>query len=146
MISVIFLLSNKGLIFSSVKTILVYSLAVFYLLISVRLTANVHYCGGKIKKVSIIGFSTHKSCCAGKPMKKGCCKDVQVCFKKTSEDQKPSSAIVFFSSIIVTEPFETFVIEQNHELYVPKHIKPSVHAPPPELKVPIHLKNCVFII
>jgi hypothetical protein len=79
-------------------------------------------------------------------MKKGCCKDVQVCFKKTSEDQKPSSAIVFFSSIIVTEPFETFVIEQNHELYVPKHIKPSVHAPPPELKVPIHLKNCVFII
>ena len=128
------------------KTILVYSLAVFYLLISVRLTANIHYCGGKIQKVSFVGFSAHKSCCAGKPMKKGCCKDVQVCFKKTSEDQKPSPANVFFSSIIVIEPFETFVIEQNHELYVPKHIKPSVHAPPPELKVPIHLKNCVFII
>jgi len=146
LISVNFSLSNKGLIFSSVKTILVYSLAVFYLLISVRLTANIHYCGGKIKTVSLVGFSTQKSCCAGKPMKKGCCKDVQVCFKKTSEDQKPSSAIVFFSSVIVTEPFDVFVIERDYELYVPKHIKPSVHAPPPELKVPIHLKNCVFII
>jgi hypothetical protein len=129
-----------------VKTILVYSLAVFYLLISVRLTANIHYCGGKIQKVSFVGFSAHKSCCAGKPMKKGCCKDVQVCFKKTSEDQKPPSAIVFFSSVIVTEHYCGFAIEQDHELYVPKNIKPSVNAPPPELKVPIHLKNCVFII
>lgn len=128
------------------KTILVYSLAVFYLLISVRLTANVHYCGGKIQKISLLGFSTHKSCCAGKPMKKGCCKDVQVCLKKTSVDQQTSFAIAFISPAIVTESFHGLAIEQDYELYVPKSIKPSVNAPPPELKVPIHLKNCVFII
>lgn len=140
------MLSIKGLIFSIVKTILVYSLAVFYFLISVRLTANFHYCGGKIKKISIVGFSTHKSCCAGKPMKKGCCEDVQVCFKKTSVDQQSSSAILFFSSAIPTEPLHTLVIEPDHELYVPKNIKSSVNAPPPELRIPIHIKHCVFII
>lgn len=128
------------------KTILVYSLAVFYFLISVRLTANFHYCGGKFQNISLVGFSTQKSCCAGKPMKKGCCSDVQVCLKKSSEDQQPSSAIVFFSSAIVTEPSFNFVIKEDHEPYVPKNIKPSVHAPPPKLGIPIHLKNCVFII
>jgi len=146
LISANFSLSDKGLIFSSVKTILVYSLAVFYFLISVRLTANIHYCGGKIKTVSLVGFSTQKSCCGGKPMKKGCCEDVQVCFKKTSVDQQTSFAIAFLSPVIVTDPFYAFILEKDRELYVPKHIKPSVHAPPPELKVPIHLKNCVFII
>lgn len=143
---VIFLLSNKEFIFSSVKTILVYSLAVFYFLISVRLTANVHYCGGKIKNISIVGFTEHKSCCAGKPMKKGCCEDVQLCFKKSSVDQPSSPAVVFISSAIVTESYPAFVFKSDHQLYVPKHIKLSVNAPPPEVKVPIHLKNCVFII
>lgn len=129
------------------KTVLVYSLAVFYFVISIGLTANVHYCGGKIKTVSLLGFGEQKSCCEGKPMKKGCCKDVRVCFKKSSLDQQTSSAILFVSSAIVTEPSQIFIGESDCELYVPKHIKPSVHAPPPEqLKVPIHLKNCVFII
>lgn len=128
------------------KTILVYSLAVFYFLISVRLTANVHYCGGKIQNVTLVGFSTHQSCCGGKPMKKGCCEDVQVCFKKTSVDHQNSSTIAFISTAIITEPYQAIVFESNLEFYVPKHIKPSVHAPPPELRIPIHLKNCVFII
>ena len=118
----------------------------FYFLLSIGLTANVHYCGGKIKKVSILGFSEQKSCCAGKPMKKGCCKDVQVCFKKSSEDQQSSSAILFVSSAIVAEPYQLVVSEPDHEFYVPKHIKPSVHAPPPKPRLPIHIKNCVFII
>lgn len=144
--SVIFLLSGKEFIFSAVKTILVYSLAVFYFLISVRLTANFHYCGGKIQKISIVGFSSHKSCCEGKPMKKGCCEDVQVCFKKSSVDQQSSTAVLFFSFALPAEPLHAFAIEPDHELYVPKHIKPSVNAPPPELKIPIHIKHCVFII
>ncbi len=144
--SVIFLLSYKQLIFSTVKTILVYSLVVFYFLISVRLTANIHYCGGKVQHVSIIGFSTHKSCCAGKPMKKGCCEDVQLCFKKNSVDHQTSSAVLFFAVVLPAEPLNTFVLEQDHEIYVPKKINPSVNAPPPELKIPTHLKHCVFII
>ncbi len=143
---VIFLISFKELIFSLVKTILVYFLAAFYFLISVRLTVNVHYCGGKVQKVSLVGFSKHRSCCEGKPMKKGCCEDVQLCFKKNSVDQKTSSSILFFSSVIPETPYQTFIAEADRELYVPKVIRPSVHAPPPELKIPIHLKHCVFII
>lgn len=144
--SVIFLLSDKPLIFSLVKTILVYSLAVFYFLISVRLTANFHYCGGKIQKVSIVGFSSHKSCCEGKPMKKGCCEDVQVCFKKSSVDQQSSAPVLFFSPAIPAESLHAFLIEPDLERYVPKNISPSVNAPPPELRIPIYLKHCVFII
>lgn len=129
-----------------VKTILIYSLAVFYFLISVRLTANIHYCGGKIKTISIVGFSTHKSCCAGKPMKKGCCEDVQLCFKKNSVDQQSSSTVLFLSHVIPSEPVHTVITDQNEELYIPKNIKPSVNAPPPELMIPTYLKHCVFII
>jgi hypothetical protein len=143
---VIFLLSVKELIFSAVKTILVYSLAAFYFLISVRLTANFHYCGGKIQKISIVGFSNHKSCCAGKPMKKGCCEDVQICFKKSSVDQQSSAKVLFLSSAMPAESVHTHVLEPDRVLYVPKHLKPSVNAPPPELQVPIHIKHCVFII
>jgi hypothetical protein len=143
---VIFSISFKELIFSIVKTSLVYLLAAFYFLISVRLTVNVHYCGGKVQKVSLIGFSKQRSCCEGRPMKKGCCEDVQLCFKKNSVDQKTSSSILFFASVLPENPYQAFPVQADHELYVPKTIRPSVNAPPPELKIPLHLKHCVFII
>jgi len=129
-----------------VKTILVYSLAIFYFLISVRLTANIHYCGGKVQHISIVGFSTHKSCCEGKPMKKGCCEDVQLCFEKNSVDHKTSSAVLFFAVALPAESQHAFVFEKNPKIYVPKNINPSVNAPPPELRIPTYLKHCVFII
>jgi hypothetical protein len=56
-----------------------------------------HYCGGKIKTVTFVGFQEQKSCCKGKAMKKGCCKDVKLALKKTSEDQKQAIATPFFA-------------------------------------------------
>ncbi len=125
---------------------LVYSLAVFYFLISVGLTTNIHFCKGKVRKISLVGFSKEKSCCAGKPMKKGCCKDVKVCFKKSSLDQQTTTAVLFLSPVIPSETFALFIPEKDGSIYVPKNIEPSVHAPPPELRIPTYLKHCVFII
>lgn len=79
-------------------------------------------------------------------MKKGCCKDIRVCFKKSSEDQQTQSALHFTAAVIPTEQFDEPVVETTHDVYVPKNIKPSVHAPPPEVRISIYLKNCVFII
>ncbi len=79
-------------------------------------------------------------------MKKGCCEDVQLCFKKSSVDHQTSSAVLFFAAALPVEPQKTFVFEQKDEVYVPKNIKPSVNAPPPELRIPTYLKHCVFII
>jgi hypothetical protein len=145
LISVKFLLSLKFHIFTIVRTILVYGLVTFYFLISIRLTVNLHYCGGKIKTVTFVGFQEQKSCCKGKAMKKGCCKDVKLALKKASEDQKQAIAAPFFAHTIEF-PVHSIIEVRSSEHFVPLAILPRVHAPPPQAFPPVFIKNCVFII
>jgi hypothetical protein len=128
------------------RTVFTYCLVLFYFLISIRLTANVHYCGGKIRAVSVVGFSKQQSCCEGKPMKRNCCKNVKVCLKQNGEDQRVSS-VAFLIAPVVIPPVTRFAeLHPVAESYVPQTILPSVHAPPPEAFPPVYLKNCVFLI
>lgn len=145
MISVKFLLSLNFHIFTIVRTIFVYGLVAFYFLISIRLTVNLHYCGGKIKTFTFVGFEEQKSCCKGKAMKKGCCKDVKFALKKASEDQKYSAVSPFFAQTIGL-PAHPVVAINEVEHFVPLAILPRVHAPPPQAFPPVFIKNCVFII
>lgn len=145
MISVKFLLSLNFHIFTIVRTILVYGLVAFYFLISIRLTINLHYCGGKIKTFTFVGFEQQKSCCKGKAMKKGCCKDVKIALKKASEDQKYPVASLFLDHTIEL-PTDPVVQVNEVEHFVPLAILPRVNAPPPQAFPPVFIKNCVFII
>lgn len=136
----------QSLYISTVRKLLIYCFAIFYLLISFGMTANIHYCCGKFQHISVVGFSTHKSCCEGKPMKKGCCEDVTVCFKKSSLDQQTDKVIINLSVAVIAESSTFFAYQNENRPHVPKKISSTVHAPPPELQIPLHLKNCVFII
>jgi hypothetical protein len=128
------------------RTAFTYCLILFYFLISIRLTANVHYCGGKIRTVSFVGFSKQKSCCEGKAMKRNCCKNVKVCLKQNGEDQRVSSVVFLFAPMVVPATTATPHLRSVTEHTVPETILPAVHAPPPEAFPPVYLENCVFLI
>lgn len=127
------------------KRFLTYCLIVFYVIISAHVTVNVHFCRGKLKFVTFLTSSTPVSCCK-KPMKPGCCKNVTVCFKKTSEDQLveklilPEKQIAFQASpvFIAIEQEIFFPLEENEVLLT--------EPPPPNAFPPIYLRNCVFTI
>ena len=127
------------------KKALILFLVVFYFFLSMKLTANIHYCCGKIHTITLVGFEEHDACCGSKVMKKNCCKDVQVSLKKTTDDQRTQSiayTFVHFSDFPQTFPQEI----STEKLLVPSIIKPTVTEPPPEVFPSIFLKNCVFII
>lgn len=66
--------------------------AVFYLLIATGFNVSAHWCGKKIRLVSI--DSPHeKKCPCGKNMRPGCCKDIHAYFK-IKDAQKVSVQVV----------------------------------------------------
>ncbi len=127
------------------KKALILFLVVFYFLLSMKLTANIHYCCGKIHTITLIGFEEHKACCGGKVMKKNCCKDVQVTLKKTTDDQQTEPIAFAFAQLIDLPQLIDHEI-RTEKLLIPTSIKPTAKEPPPDSFPPIFIKNCVFII
>jgi hypothetical protein len=56
------------------KKVLSILFVLIYLIPTVGIPINAHYCGGKLKSISILKF-TSKCSCGKKPMKKNCCKN-----------------------------------------------------------------------
>jgi len=139
------MLVNISLFLLHMKRAIILFLVVFYFLLSMKLTATIHYCCGKIHTITLLGFEEHDACCGGKVMKKNCCKDVQVSLKKTTDNQRVQAVSFVFSQFIdlpqsIHQEFST-----DNQL-VPSIIKPTVKEPPPEGFPSVFLKNCVFII
>ena len=130
------------------KNLLTYCLIFFYFLISTRASANLHYCGGKLKSITMIGYGTTKNCCKGKKMKKNCCKDYQYSFKKSySEENSNSTTAIPLNSfeIVPQVSFQIVPISLN-PVFRPANFNLFHPPPPPEAFPSIYLKNCVFII
>lgn len=129
------------------KAAIAYCLTVFYFLISIGLTANLHYCGGKFKHVTFAGFQKQKNCCKGKGMKKGCCKDVPVTLKKSSVDERVITASAILSHPIDIPAPAYFSFEAEPLSYfIPEKIVAGMKAPPPQAFPPVIIRNCVFRI
>ncbi len=58
----------------------------FYLMASVGIVVNVHYCGGKVKSIKILATSD-SCCCVKKNVQSGCCDDKTYFFQLDKEDQ-----------------------------------------------------------
>lgn len=127
------------------KNILIYGLVTFYFLISIRLTANLHFCKDRFVSFSVVGFSTQKSCCKSKEMKNGCCKNIHVSLKKLTND-KPVSTISIPSLCITDLSKPVNYIFGANGSYIPQEICQSINAPPLSAYTTIYIKNCVFII
>ncbi|MGV3631279.1 MAG: HYC_CC_PP family protein [Bacteroidota bacterium] len=129
------------------KRLPLYILVVFYFLISIRITANVHYCKGKFKSISIVGFTKQKKCCKGTTMAGNCCKDSKFSLKKGDSSEKSLSSTVvpkiyfeYAQPLAILTPVYTAEFQKNDE---PVRINPP---PPPAAFPSIYIKNCVFII
>lgn len=127
------------------KAALIYGLVAFYFLISIRLTASIHYCGGKVKSVSFVGFGEPETCCKGKTMKSGCCHDLTFSLKKNGEDQRVLIAATVLSHVIEIPQAYSFYVPKA-PYFVPQEIVSRVKEPPPQVFPPVIIRNCVFRI
>jgi len=116
-----------------------------YLISSVGVSINLHYCGGKIKAISL--SHTDESDCCGKEMEKkmNCCKDKTVSYQ-VKEDQSSSSTASIKVPVknIDTHFIFTEFIKSN--LYTPSYGVPDFHAPPDIVFSDTYLVNGVFRI
>ncbi len=60
----------------------------FYVLISLGLTINLHYCGGQLESLDLFG-NTESCCCGGETMNKSCCEN-QFLYFEISDEQRVS--------------------------------------------------------
>ncbi len=128
------------------RNALIYCLIGFYFLISIRITANFHFCKKRLVSCSLVGFSEDKSCCKGKKVKGKCCENIKISLKKINSD-KPSSSVTTpnLATLVITQPID---IKPNEEptIYIPREINQTTNDPPAGVFPAINIKNCVFII
>lgn len=113
--------------------------AFFYLLVATGFNLSAHWCGNKIRFVSL--DSPHeKKCPCGKKMRPGCCKDIHAYFKIT-DTQKAASKVALPSYNFVKAI--TFASPQSERLFQQVLIFDitNYHAPPFKTKLPVYLTS-----
>jgi hypothetical protein len=76
-------------------------LTVFYFIVATGFAINVHYCGGKLKEISLT--QTEECCCGPKKKAKGCCDEkTVVCKIKDNQKTAPKTTIPSISSKEIT--------------------------------------------
>lgn len=128
------------------KKLMTLLFVLFYFVLSIGMTANIHICKDKVHSVQLFKYDNSYSCCKKGKMKKGCCKNIHVTFKKNSEEK--------INQIAEFTPLQFALTPDVPAIYVAKTI-PTVdktvinnYFPPPRnSNYPrIHIMNCVYII
>lgn len=119
-------------------------LAVFYLGIASGATVSLHYCCGKLKKISLL-HADEKGCCGSKKMKKNCCKNKAISIKSADKH-----AVLKNVKIPVNTSIDFYnelpVFEISFHSYFSKLLIPDYHAPPDLFGIPIYLHNRILLI
>ena len=119
--------------------------AMFYLALASGLNVSLHYCGGKLKNISLFHNTDEKGCCGNKKRSKKCCHE-KSSFIKVKEDQFASPAIKFTNNPVKSLPPIIF----NEQFVIHKSTIASAslnnHSPPVFYDNPLYLKQRVLII
>jgi hypothetical protein len=132
-------------LYKAMARIFIILFAGFYLLISTGINVSAHWCGKKIRLVSIAS-SHEKKCPCGTKMRPGCCKDVHAYFKIT-DNQKISSQVVLpvnsFAKALTTVAFQ-----KSEKLFAQVEVFDisNYHAPPFKTKLPVYLRSSILRI
>ena len=115
--------------------------SIFYLLLSVGVKVNAHYCGEVLSSISFFDFKT-KSCCGVKEVESKCCKD-KVAFLKIADSHTENSTLSFvapeFSELILPSPLSYFYyVSILEEALIINFIIPDAE---PYAKVPFFISN-----
>lgn len=120
------------------------ALSTYYLLVSLGILVNVHYCGGKVQSVEV--YAPAKACCCPVAEGKmhGCCGDESFFYQFDEEQvssQTPQETEV--SSGVLTAIVPTFYTWVDALLADPD-ISPAWAQPPP-YPDPLWLRHCSLI-
>ncbi len=125
--------------------VIAYCFIPFYFLLSIGITADIHFCNGEIHSVSVSKMPL-KSCCGIREKNCGCCKNVNIAFQKTSDEKVSYTDKIQFSSIVYVSIYSP-VIEGSKSFTIREINKPQHFFPPPNSSYPsINIRNCTFII
>ncbi len=119
-------------------------LTICYFIVASGFAINIHYCGGKLKDISL----THNDgcCCGSKKKAKGCC-DEKTVVCKIKDNQKITSKTVI--PTISTKQVAVLHVLINFLTYQPvdaSQIKPYETPPPDPYSDPVFLLNGNFRI
>ena len=117
-----------------------------YLIPSFGLSVSAHYCGGKIRSISLTS-SKPPHCCGTKKMKPGCCKDKVCTFKINDASQSVSSSTIIPYKIELSNSLFCIVTSLAFNSHIISGPLPFYnHYPPLGSRQPLYLSNKVFRI
>ncbi len=129
------------------KKLLLLTILFLYLVPSIGITVSAHFCGSNITWISVnFKHDDHKCACGSKKMKTDCCKD-EVAFIKLDNEQRHSAydfntnAPTFIALIPhQTNTFYGILLTGSNPIQV------MCLPPPDNIKNPIFIRNCTFLI
>lgn len=127
------------------KKWLVILLAAFYLILVSGLNVSLHYCGGKLKTISLFNNGNENGCCGTKEKSKGCCNE-RSAFVKVKDNHFGNDHVKILNSPVKSLPAMVF---QQRFLVPDAEISDIVlnyYAPPVLYGNPRYLKYRVLII
>lgn len=127
-----------------IKKATIIFLSVFYLVFASGFTLSAHYCGGKLKNISLFS-SNEKGCCGNKKKSKGCCKDKKTVIKVQENHHATKIAQVGNPTVHLLAFLPTqllFNLLLSNEI----NITSNYHAPPVLYDNPLYLKHQVLLI
>lgn len=128
------------------QKIITYCFILFYFLLSIGITADIHFCNGEIHSISVCK-TPPKSCCGIREKDCGCCNDVNIVFQKTGDEKVTSTDKIQLSSIVIVS--ELLSVIELSKSFIVQDIKkqPQHFFPPPNSSYPsVNIKNCTFTI
>lgn len=129
----------------NMKKFALIAFSIFYLAIISGINLNMHYCGGKLINISFTQASNDVGCCGAKKSSKGCCHDHSTILKLKEKHVQTADIKIDFEltnlHFLTAEYFKTikFISTKSENVL-------NYHAPPPNYKIPLFIKNRVLII
>ena len=106
---------------------------------------SMHYCGNKLRDISLFNSGDKDGCCGTKKKSKGCCSD-KSSFVKVKDNHCAGSNLKIFSNPISAIPSpklnQLFEIQSFNICYTDL----NYHAPPVLYDNPLYLKHRVLVI
>ncbi|MBE7175585.1 MAG: hypothetical protein INR69_04230 [Mucilaginibacter polytrichastri] len=127
------------------KRVFASSFLMVYVLAVIGLSLNLHYCGGKLARVSL---ASHAKDCEGKSVAKEdakCCKNTLVNYK-VKDDQKASPQFQTEKAKMITLFHHPFLDHFAGPSTEPEIAVTADRGPPPQYTSAIFLRNCTFRI
>ncbi len=126
------------------KNISIILFSVLYLFIASGLTLRLHYCGDKLKNISLNARGSEEGCCGNKKKSKRCCHE-----KTASVKIKDSHRHVTGQKVPSDFKVNDFCLNtalSNFSQPISAVIAPDYHAPPIVYRIPIFIFIRVLLI